>query len=302
MSLEDFKKLPLKNLFSDNKDSHVLHEGDAKNFLENNNLKNKIRLIVTSPPYNIGKEYEKVKALEDYLDDQIGIIKQLIDVMTDDGSICWQVGNFVDKKTGHLVPLDIPFYNIFREHGLMLRNRIIWYFKHGYPNQKKLTNQYETILWFTKNENHFFNLDEIRVPQLYPGYKYPKGHPKEGQPSGNPLGKNPGNIWDIPQVKAKHVEKTEHPAQYPISLVRRLINALTEENDYVFDPYAGSGSALAAAAIENRIGIGAEIDKNYCKIIKKRMKELNDGTLQYREDIEVPSPKGKVSQMPLEWD
>ena len=159
--------------------------------------------------------------------------------------------------------------------------------------KKKLTNQYETILWFTKNENHFFNLDEIRVPQLYPGYKYPKGHPKEGQPSGNPLGKNPGNIWDIPQVKAKHVEKTEHPAQYPISLVRRLINALTEENDYVFDPYAGSGSALVAAAIENRIGIGAEIDKNYCKIIKKRMKELNDGTLQYREDIEVPSLKEK---------
>ena len=301
MSLEDFKKLPLKNLFSDKKDSHVLHEGDAKNFLENNNLKNKIRLIVTSPPYNIGKEYEKVKALEDYLDDQIGIIKQLIDVMTDDGSICWQVGNFVDKKTGHLVPLDIPFYNIFREHGLMLRNRIIWYFKHGYPNQKKLTNQYETILWFTKNENHFFNLDEIRIPQLYPGYKYPKGHAKEGQPSGNPKGKNPGNIWDVPQVKAKHLEKTAHPAQFPISIIRRLIKALSEEGDYIFDPYVGSGTTIAAAALENRIGIGAEIDKGYCEIVKKRINDLNNGIMDYREDKEVPQPKGKVSERPQEW-
>ena len=185
---ENFKKLPLLDNFSNNKEGHYLFEGDAKDLLKIF-PKKEVRLIVTSPPYNIGKEYEEVKKLEDYLEEQIGIIKELINVMTDDGSLCWQVGNYVDKKTGHLVPLDIPFYNIFREHGLMLRNRIIWYFKHGYPNQKKLTNQYETILWFTKDENHYFNLDDIRVPQLYPGYKFPKGHKKEGEASGNPLGK-----------------------------------------------------------------------------------------------------------------
>ena len=301
MTKKDFTKLPLSNKFIDSKEEHILHEGDAKEFLKNKQLKKKIRLIITSPPYNIGKEYEEVKALEDYLEDQIGIIKDLIEVMTDDGSICWQVGNFVDKKSGHLVPLDIPFYNIFREHGLMLRNRIIWHFKHGYPNQKKLTNQYETILWFTKDENHFFNLDEIRVPQLYPGYKYTKGHPKEGQPSGNPKGKNPGNIWDVPQVKAKHLEKTAHPAQFPISIIRRLIKALTEEGDYIFDPYVGSGTTIAAAALENRIGIGAEIDKGYCNIIKKRIADLNKGNMDYREDKEVPEPKGKVSEIPKEW-
>ncbi len=301
MAEDKFNKLPLSNHYSDNKKAHILHEGDAKEFLNNKELKKKIRLIVTSPPYNIGKEYEEVKALEDYLEDQIGIIKDLISVMTDDGSICWQVGNFVDKKTGHLVPLDIPFYNIFREHGLMLRNRIIWHFKHGYPNQKKLTNQYETILWFTKDENHYFNLDEIRVPQLYPGYKYPKGHPKEGQPSGNPKGKNPGNIWDVPQVKAKHLEKTAHPAQFPISIIRRLIKALTEEGDYVFDPYVGSGTSIVAAALENRIGLGSEIDNGYCKIVKKRIHDLNLGLLDYREDKEVPVPSGKVSETPVEW-
>ena len=102
-------------------------------------------------------------------------------------------------------------------------------------------------------------------------------------------------------TKAKHVENRTS-CSISNFFSQKTHKCSTEENDYVFDPYAGSGSALVAAAIENRIGIGAEIDKNYCKIIKKRMKELNDGTLQYREDIEVPSPKGKVSQMPLEWD
>ena len=301
MSNKDFTKRPLTNKFLVNEKNHVLHEGDVQKFLQNENLKKTVRLIVTSPPYNIGKEYEKVQELEVYLEKQIGIISELIEIMTDDGSICWQVGNYVDKKTGHLVPLDIPFYNIFREHDLMLRNRIIWHFRHGYPNKKKLTNQYETILWFTKNENHKFNLDDIRVPQLYPGYTYPKGHKREGEPSGNPMGKNPGNVWDIPQVKAKHLEKTEHPAQFPISMIRRLIRGLSDEGDYIFDPYAGSGTTIAAAALENRIGIGAEIDKKYCKIIKNRISDLNEGKMQYREDKEVPIPTGKVSKVPLDW-
>ena len=312
MTNKEINKLPLESKFSDDKRAHILHEGDAKNLLKIKDLHKKVRLIVTSPPYNIGKEYEEVKKLEDYLEDQIGIIKELINVMTDDGSLCWQVGNYVDKKTGHLVPLDIPFYNIFRENGLMLRNRIIWHFKHGYPNQKKLTNQYETILWFTKDENHYFDLDAIRVPQLYPGYRNPKGHKKEGQASGNPKGKNPGNIWDVvpqaeniwdvPQVKAKHLEKTDHPAQFPISIIRRLITALTEEGDYVLDPYVGSGTTIAAAALENRIGIGAEINKEYCEIVKNRIKDLNEGKMDYREDKEVPEPKGKVSETPNEWE
>ena len=295
------KKRPLKSQFSIDDKAHVLHVGDAKDFLKNSSLEKKVRLIVTSPPYNIGKEYEEVKKLEDYLEDQIGIIKELINVMADDGSLCWQVGNYVDKKTGHLIPLDIPFYNIFRENGLMLRNRIIWHFKHGYPNQKKLTNQYETILWFTKDENHYFDLDSIRVPQLYPGYRYPKGHKKEGQASGNPKGKNPGNIWDVPQVKAKHLEKTDHPAQFPISIIRRLITSLTEKGDYVLDPFAGSGTTIAAAALEDRIGLGAEVDKGYCEIIKKRISDLNDGVMEYRDDKETPEPSGKVSELPDEW-
>jgi adenine-specific DNA-methyltransferase len=121
------------------------------------------------------------------------------------GSICWQVGNHVDD--GEVVPLDIVLYPIFKEHGLKLRNRIVWHFEHGLHCTKRLSGRYETILWFTKSNDYTFNLDPIRVPSKYPGKKHFKG-PRAGQLSGNPLGKNPSDVWIFPNVKNNHVEKT----------------------------------------------------------------------------------------------
>lgn len=283
------------------KSSHFLYKGDAKSLLKVIE-KNSVKLLVTSPPYNIGKEYEKKINFEDYLDEQIEIIDELIDVVKDDGSICWQVGNYIKPK-GEIIPLDIPFYNIFINKGLKLRNRIIWHYGHGLHASKRLSGRYETILWFTKTDNYTFNLDDIRIPQKYPGKRYPKGHKRAGEVSGNPKGKNPGDIWDIPNVKANHVEKTSHPAQFPTALVRRLIRALTDKGDFVFDPYLGSGTTLLASAIEGRIGIGAEVKKEYYPIIKKRMKDLSEGKENYRDDIEtkVPDLNSKVAQVPEEF-
>ena len=104
------------------KSSHFLHKGDVKNLLKDMK-KDSVKLLITSPPYNIGKEYEKKINFEDYLDQQIEVIDELIDV-GDDGSICWQVGNYIKSK-GEIIPLDIPFYNIFINKGLKLRNRIV---------------------------------------------------------------------------------------------------------------------------------------------------------------------------------
>lgn len=232
----------------------------------------KFKLIITSPPYNIGKEYETRKSIESYLDHQNEIIKELVRVLHPSGSICWQVGNFIDK--GEVFPLDIFFYNIFKKHNLKLRNRIIWHFGHGLHSSKRFSGRYETILWFTKNENYIFNLDAVRVPSKYPGKKHFKG-PKKGQYSSNPNGKNPSDIWeivlndweneiwDIPNVKANHVEKTEHPCQYPIELVERCIFALTNEDDWVLDPFAGVGSSVLASLKNNRNVITLERKKTY---------------------------------------
>src|SRR5437762_4382968 len=238
----------------------VLHEGETYEFMRS--LPSGLaKLIITSPPYNIGKSYESRKSIETYLRGQERVIDELVRVLHEEGSICWQVGNFVED--GEIFPLDIPFYNILKERGLKLRNRIIWHFGHGLHASKRFSGRYETILWFTKGNHYTFNLDPVRAPSKYPGKRHFKGD-KKGQPSGNPLGKNPSDIWefleeewdsamwDIPNVKANHPEKTPHPCQFPVELVERCVLALTNEGDWVLDPYSGVGSSLIAGLKHNR--------------------------------------------------
>jgi adenine-specific DNA-methyltransferase len=238
-----------------------------------------VKLIITSPPYNIGKKYEKKTSLKDYYNRQESIIDECIRTLADDGSICWQVGNFVEKS--EIIPLDILLYPIFQKHNLKMRNRIIWHFEHGLHASIRFSGRYETILWFTKTDSYTFNLDPVRVPQKYPNKKYFKG-PRIGEYSCNPLGKNPGDFWDIPNVKNNHIEKTIHPCQFPIELVERLVLSMTNESDLVFDPFLGVGSTTAAAVKNNRRGIGCEIVKEYYDLAVTRTKEAMDGTLRTR--------------------
>ncbi|MFT3681251.1 MAG: site-specific DNA-methyltransferase [Ferruginibacter sp.] len=272
----------------------------------------KFKLIVTSPPYNVGKEYETKKSIENYLDDQKTIIKELVRVLNSSGSICWQVGNYIDK--GEVFPLDFFYYEIFKSFGLKLRNRIIWQFGHGLHSSKRFSGRYETILWFTKEDDYTFNLNDVRVPSKYPGKKHFKG-PKKGQYSGNPQGKNPSDIWEIvlndweneiwniPNVKANHVEKTEHPCQYPIELVERCVLALTNEDDWVLDPFAGVGSTVLASLKNNRNVVGIEKEKKYRDVGQQRVQDFLQGKLQFRP-IGKPiydHTQSKLSEVPLEF-
>lgn len=236
-------------------------------------------LIVTSPPYNIGKAYEKRTSEEQYIETQAACIAEATRLLTPTGSICWQVGNYVDNS--EVVPLDILLYPIFKNHGLQLRNRIIWMFGHGLHCQKRFSGRYETILWFTKTDDYTYNLDPVRVPAKYPKKKYFKG-PKKGQYSGNPLGKNPSDVWDIPNVKSNHVEKTDHPCQFPVGLVERLILALTNAGESVLDPYLGVGSTAIAALKHGRHAYGCDLEQSYIDTAWQRIHQLRAGTLRTR--------------------
>ena len=241
---------------------------------------NSIQLIVTSPPYNIGKEYEKKLDIDTYVAQQAQVIRECVRVLTDTGSICWQVGNYVEN--GAIVPLDIILYPIFKDLGLVMRNRIVWHFEHGLHCTRRFSGRYETIVWFTrKTKDYVFNLDPVRVPQKYPAKKYFQG-PQKGQYSCNPLGKNPGDVWDIPNVKCNHVEKTEHPCQFPVELIERLVLSMTNEGDWVLDPFLGTGTSIIAAIRHNRRGAGAEIEKKYVDIARDRIKRAIEGTLKIR--------------------
>jgi DNA modification methylase len=271
-------------------------------------------LIITSPPYNIGKEYEVSVKLENYLEGLKPILTELVRVLSPAGSLCWQVGNYVDNS--EIFPLDVYFYPIFKKLGLHLRNRIVWTFEHGLHCTKRFSGRYETLLWFTKTDDYTFNLDPVRVPSKYPGKTHFKPGPKYGLPSGNPLGKNPSDIWrlmakewetgiwEIPNVKANHPEKTIHPCQFPIELVERCVLSMTNEGDWMLDPFSGVGSAMLAAVRHKRRAMGCEREQKYIDVGKERMRQLFDGTLPYRPlGKPVWKPKGteKVAMVPKQW-
>lgn len=262
----------------DPSESIVLYPGDCLDLLKSIPDES-LQLVVTSPPYNIGKEYEKKLHLDVYLEQQTQVIAECVRVLSPKGSICWQVGNYVDS--GAIIPLDTVLYPVFSGLGLRMRNRIVWHFEHGLHCSRRFSGRYETIIWFTKSEDYVFNLDPVRVPQKYPGKKYFKG-PKAGQYSCNPLGKNPGDLWVIPNVKSNHVEKTEHPCQFPVELIERLVLSLTNEGDWVFDPFLGTGTAVIAAIRHSRRGAGAEVVSRYIKLARERVKQSLEGTLQTR--------------------
>jgi len=272
-----YKNMNVVNNYS--KDADVtLYNGDTRELLAQI-PDNEVKLIVTSPPYNVGKEYEKVIDLNKYLKDHEKIIKEYVRVLSPKGSLCWQVGNFV--KDGEVFPLDILFYPLFKKQGLKLRNRIVWYFGHGLHCSKRLSGRHETILWFTKGDDYHFNLDPIRIPQKYPGKRHFKG-PNKGKLSGNPFGKNPSDVWDIPNVKSNHIEKTIHPCQFPVELIERLVLSMTKKGDLVYDPFLGVGTTAVASFRHGRRVAGAEIEKKYLKVAEERVRLEEKGKLKTR--------------------
>jgi len=273
---------------------------------------NSVQLIITSPPYNIWKSYEKKKPFKLYLKEQEETLLECFRVLKKTGSLCWQVGSYFEKS--ELYPLDIFVYEICKKIGFKLRNRIIWHFNHGLHGTKRLSGRYEVMCWFTKSDNYTFNLDDIRVPSKYPGKTNYKPGKNYGKLSGNPLGKNPSDyweimvkewelaFWEIPNVKANHPEKTLHPCQFPIELVERCVFAFTNEKDVVLDPFSGVGSSMLAAVKNNRVGVGCELDKKYIQIAYEKIQLLEDGDLPYRElGKKVSEAKGKVAKVPKEF-
>lgn len=237
------------------------------------------KLIVTSPPYNIGKSYERRQSLDDYVAIQTRVIAECVRLLDRRGSICWQVGNHIDS--GEVFPLDAVLYPVFKRLGLRLRNRIVWHFGHGLHCSRRLSGRHETILWFTAGDDYTFHLDPIRVPSKYPGKRHFKG-PKAGELSGNPLGKNPSDVWEIPNVKNNHIEKTIHPCQFPVELVERLVLSLTDPGDRVLDPYMGVGSTLVAAVRNGRSGYGCDVVSEYVRIANERVALAAAGSLPTR--------------------
>lgn len=277
--------------------AYAMWLGDVERLLNSLPAEPLFDLVLTSPPYNIGKTYERKSELGVYLEWQSRIIDLLVPRLKPTGSICWQVGNFIEN--GRILPLDLEFASIFKKHTLALRNRIVWHFGHGLHAKRRFSGRYEVVMWYTATDDYVFNLDPVRVPAKYPGKRHFKG-PKRGQLSSNPLGKNPEDVWAIPNVNSNHREKTVHPCQFPVGLAERLILALTDVNALVFDPFAGVGTTGVAAALHQRRFWGAEIIPKYAQESKRRVDAALSGKAKYRpHDQELyDHTKSKLSRRP----
>lgn len=258
-----------------------------------------VSLTITSPPYCMGKEYERSYSYDDFVAEHTRILPEIVRVTRAGGSVCWQVGYHIESN--RCFPLDYPVFDIMRNHSeIILRNRIAWTFGHGLHSTRRFSGRHETILWFTKGSGYYFALDAVRVPQKYPGKRHYKGEHK-GELSGNPKGKNPSDVWDIPNVKANHVEKVGHPCQFPIGLAARLIKALSAKNAVVFDPFMGSSTTGVAAILNDRRFLGAEKSGKYLSIACERMLSAYAGTVPFRpvdKPIHVPTGKEAVARRP----
>lgn len=248
----------------------------------------------------MGKSYEKTKDLADFLKQHKRLFPEIVRIVKMGGSICWQVGNHVDDN--EVAPLDYYVFRTALEYPeLKLRNRIIWTFGHGLHCQQRFSGRHETVLWFTKGDDYSFDLDAVRIKQKYPGKRGYKGKNK-GNFTSNPLGKNPSDVWDLPNVKGQHPEKTNHPCQFPVALAQRLVLALTKKDGVVFDPFVGSGSSGIAAIVAGRRFVGAELKSSYFKIASKRLVDAMNGTIRFRSHeipIYIPRLSDKVAQDPF---
>lgn len=244
----------------------IIKHGDSLHFMKQN--PNTFDLICTSPPYNLGKEYENKQSMNLYLEWIKPFINEFYKTLKEDGQIAINIGNYIEN--GKVFPLDCILFNEFISVGFIPRGRIIWHFGHGLHCKNRFSGRHETFLWFSKSNKYTFNLDTVRVPSKYPNKKHFKG-PKKGELSGNPLGKNPGDVWDIPNVKHNHPEKTIHPCQFPELLVERFVLSLTNEGCAVFDPFAGSGTTGYVCRKHKRNCVLVEKEKKYIDIINQRI-------------------------------
>lgn len=258
-----------------------------------------VDLTLTSPPYCIGKEYERCQLVDDFIAAHEVLLPEIARITKNGGSICWQVGYHVNDRA--LYPLDYSVFSIMSKiEGIKLRNRVIWTYGHGLHGTARLSGRHETILWFTKGDDYYFDLDAVRVAQKYPGKRHYKG-PKKGELSGNPKGKNPGDVWEIPNVKGNHIEKAGHPCQFPVGLAQRCVSGFCPADGLVFDPYMGSATTGVAAILGTRRFLGAEISPKYGKIAFSRLLRAYDGTVRFRpadRPIYVPSAQEAVARRP----
>lgn len=230
-----------------------------------------INLTVTSPPYNIGKEYESALPIDDYLTWCEKWIEQIYRLTCSNGAFWLNLGYLSIPEKAKAIPIS---YLLWNRVPFFLIQEIVWNYGAGVAGRLFYSPRNEKFLWYVKNDQEYtFNLDDVRDPNV----KYPN-QKKNGKIKVNPNGKNPTDVWQFPKVTSgtnrSSKERTPHPAQFPVAVIERIIKASSNSGEIVLDPFLGSGTTAIVALNNGRKFVGFEINENYCKIAADRVEQF----------------------------
>jgi len=227
-----------------------------------------VNLTVTSPPYNIGKEYEKLLSLQGYLDWCEAWIGEIYRLTVSNGAFWLNLGYLSISERAKAIP--IP-YLLWGRVPFFLIQEIVWNYGAGVAGKLFFSPRNEKFLWYVKDSRSYtFNLDDVRDPNI----KYPN-QKKNGKIKVNSIGKNPTDVWQFPKVTSgsqrASKERTPHPAQFPLQVIDRIIKSSSNAGELILDPFIGSGTTAVSALGLGRQVIGFEINERYCEIAAKRI-------------------------------
>lgn len=272
---------------SDNNSSYGIINGDCDEILVSLlNSGIKYDLILTDPPYNVGKDFgnnSDNQPLDVFLSTMYARIDLLSKLLTPSGSIIWfGIHDYIGYFQVYMASI-----------GLYYRRMNIWHYENGFSRSLRApATHYEPFLWFSKSSSVWtYNVDEVRVPykstdRLKSAVKYRDSNGNLKIWSPNPKGANRSDIWDFPTLagKAFASERTEHPSQKPESLITELIKAFCPMKNGIFygkilDPFHGSGTLGVCCERLNNSGhhiewTGIEIEKKWCDLAQQRISLL----------------------------
>ncbi len=254
----------------------MIYEGDCLKLMQSLPA-GSFDLTITSPPYNIGKEYEDIQDIDIYVNWCLSWIDEIYRLTSPVGGFWLNLGyvSLLDRAKAIPIPYllwdRMPFY---------LMQEIVWNYGAGVSTKKSFCPRNEKFLWYVKDaETYTFNLDEVRDPDV----KYPN-QKKNGKLKCNPLGKNPSDVWQFPKVTSgtdrSSKERTPHPAQFPIAVIDRIVKACSNPDDLLLDPFLGSGTVIEAALRNGRRAIGFELNPKYLHLTAERVEKFRRGTDQ----------------------
>lgn len=218
-----------------------------------------IDLIITDPPYNLGKNYgnnHDSKAFDDYILFTKSWLSQAKRVLKPTGTIYVFMGvRFISY-----------LYTILEQDlGFLFNSWVVWHYTQGIGKTKGFSPRHDDILVFNKSKEFIFNLDDIRVPQKY--YRA----------RNNMRGANPSDVWQFSHVHYCNANRQNHPTQKPEGLIERMVLASSNEGDLILDPFAGSGTTLRVCQQLNRNAVGFELNPEYVELTKNRLNQPFNG-------------------------